>query len=104
MHKVVLLRHGESLWNRENRFTGWTDVGLTEQGVEEAREAARVLSASEALRVEIGFKRPWFGELDEATLTPIRAELGQATFDEEWALGRKLTVDQAIALALESAV
>ena len=45
MHKLVLLRHGESLWNRENRFTGWTDVGLTEQGVEEAREAARVLSA-----------------------------------------------------------
>jgi 2,3-bisphosphoglycerate-dependent phosphoglycerate mutase len=43
MHKVVLLRHGESLWNRENRFTGWTDVGLTERGVEEAREAARLL-------------------------------------------------------------
>ena len=44
MHKVVLLRHGESVWNRENRFTGWTDVGLTEQGIEEAKEAARLLS------------------------------------------------------------
>ncbi len=44
MHKVVLLRHGESLWNRENRFTGWTDVGLTERGVEEAKEAARLLT------------------------------------------------------------
>jgi len=43
MHKVVLLRHGESLWNRENRFTGWTDVDLTEQGVEEARAAGRLL-------------------------------------------------------------
>ena len=44
MHKVVLLRHGESLWNRENRFTGWTDVGLTERGAEEAKEAGRLLT------------------------------------------------------------
>jgi 2,3-bisphosphoglycerate-dependent phosphoglycerate mutase len=44
MKKLVLLRHGESEWNRENRFTGWTDVGLSEKGVEEAVEAGRVLS------------------------------------------------------------
>jgi len=43
MKRVVLLRHGESVWNKENRFTGWTDVGLSERGVEEAREAARLL-------------------------------------------------------------
>ena len=43
MHKVVLLRHGESTWNRENRFTGWHDVDLTEHGCEEAREAGRLL-------------------------------------------------------------
>lgn len=43
MKKLVLLRHGESTWNKENRFTGWTDVGLTEQGVAEAREAGRTL-------------------------------------------------------------
>ncbi len=43
MKKLVLLRHGESLWNMENRFTGWTDVGLTEKGVREAVEAGRVL-------------------------------------------------------------
>jgi 2,3-bisphosphoglycerate-dependent phosphoglycerate mutase len=43
MHTVVLLRHGESTWNRENRFTGWTDVGLSKKGVEEAHEAARLL-------------------------------------------------------------
>ena len=43
MHKLVLLRHGESSWNRENRFTGWTDVDLTEQGSTEAREAGRLL-------------------------------------------------------------
>ncbi|WP_342676878.1 2,3-diphosphoglycerate-dependent phosphoglycerate mutase [Methanofollis sp. UBA420] len=43
MIKLVLLRHGESVWNRENRFTGWTDVDLSEKGVEEAHEAGRVL-------------------------------------------------------------
>jgi len=43
MKKLVLLRHGESTWNRENRFTGWTDVPLSEQGVAEALEAGRVL-------------------------------------------------------------
>ena len=44
MHKVVLLRHGESTWNRENRFTGWHDVDLTDRGRDEAREAGRLLS------------------------------------------------------------
>jgi len=44
MYKLVLLRHGESVWNKENRFTGWIDVGLSEKGVEEAKEAGRVLA------------------------------------------------------------
>ncbi|MGQ0512070.1 MAG: 2,3-diphosphoglycerate-dependent phosphoglycerate mutase [Betaproteobacteria bacterium] len=44
-HRLVLLRHGESDWNRENRFTGWTDVDLSERGVEEARAAGRLLRA-----------------------------------------------------------
>lgn len=43
MKKLVLLRHGESEWNMSNRFTGWTDVDLTEKGVKEGREAGRVL-------------------------------------------------------------
>jgi 2,3-bisphosphoglycerate-dependent phosphoglycerate mutase len=43
MHKVVLLRHGESTWNRENRFTGWFDVDLSERGLVEAKEAGRLL-------------------------------------------------------------
>ena len=43
MYKLVLVRHGQSTWNLENRFTGWTDVGLTEQGVSEAHEAGRLL-------------------------------------------------------------
>jgi len=43
MLKLVLLRHGESTWNRENRFTGWTDVDLSEKGIAEAKQAGRVL-------------------------------------------------------------
>jgi 2,3-bisphosphoglycerate-dependent phosphoglycerate mutase len=43
MHKLVLLRHGESTWNRENRFTGWTDVELSDRGRDEARDAGRLL-------------------------------------------------------------
>jgi 2,3-bisphosphoglycerate-dependent phosphoglycerate mutase len=46
MHTLVLLRHGESVWNRENRFTGWTDVDLSEHGREEARRAGRLLKES----------------------------------------------------------
>lgn len=43
MHKLVLLRHGESEWNKENRFTGWTDVDLSEKGLGEARQAGQTL-------------------------------------------------------------
>jgi 2,3-bisphosphoglycerate-dependent phosphoglycerate mutase len=46
MYKLVLLRHGESTWNSENRFTGWTDVDLSEKGFQEAQEAGRVLKAA----------------------------------------------------------
>lgn len=43
MIKLVLVRHGQSIWNLENRFTGWTDIGLSEQGIKEAKEAGQVL-------------------------------------------------------------
>ncbi len=42
-YKIVLLRHGESTWNKENRFTGWTDVDLSEQGIKEAKNAGQIL-------------------------------------------------------------
>ena len=45
MYKLVLIRHGESTWNLENRFTGWTDVDLTPTGVEQAKQAGRLLKA-----------------------------------------------------------
>jgi len=48
MYKLVLLRHGESVWNKENRFTGWTDVGLTDKGLAEALNAGQLMK-------EVGF-------------------------------------------------
>jgi 2,3-bisphosphoglycerate-dependent phosphoglycerate mutase len=54
MYKLVLLRHGESEWNRENRFTGWVDVDLSPKGLEEARAAGRVLRA-EGYRFELAY-------------------------------------------------
>ena len=43
MYKIVFMRHGESVWNRENRFTGWADIDLTDKGEAQAREAGRLL-------------------------------------------------------------
>ena len=43
MYQLVLIRHGQSVWNKENRFTGWKDVGLTEQGEAEAIKAGTML-------------------------------------------------------------
>jgi len=54
MPQLVLLRHGESDWNRENRFTGWADVDLSAKGIEEARAGGRVLKA-EGLRFDLAF-------------------------------------------------
>uniref|UniRef100_A0A7V2ZM38 2,3-bisphosphoglycerate-dependent phosphoglycerate mutase n=1 Tax=Ignavibacterium album TaxID=591197 RepID=A0A7V2ZM38_9BACT len=54
MYKVVLLRHGESIWNKENRFTGWTDVDLSEKGKEEAKRAGEVLK-SEGYTFDIAY-------------------------------------------------
>jgi 2,3-bisphosphoglycerate-dependent phosphoglycerate mutase len=47
MRNLVLLRHGQSVWNEENRFTGWTDVDLSFRGREEAREAGRLLKSDD---------------------------------------------------------
>ncbi len=54
MVKLVLLRHGESVWNKENRFTGWTDVDLSEKGIIEARHAGAILRAK-GIRLEAAF-------------------------------------------------
>ena len=53
-YKIVFVRHGESTWNQENRFTGWTDVDLSEQGVREAKRAGEVL-AKEGYVFDVAF-------------------------------------------------
>lgn len=52
--KIILLRHGQSTWNLENRFTGWTDVDLTDLGIQEAKEAGRLLK-KEGFRFELAY-------------------------------------------------
>ncbi len=74
MPKLVLVRHGESAWNRKNLFTGWTDVDLSEKGVEEAREAGRKLKAAGFV-----FDAAFTSALRRAqdTLSIILGEMGQ---------------------------
>jgi 2,3-bisphosphoglycerate-dependent phosphoglycerate mutase len=54
MQKLVLLRHGESVWNKENRFTGWTDVDLSEEGVNQAKRAGELLKKN-GYTFDVGF-------------------------------------------------
>ena len=54
MSKLILTRHGQSVWNAENRFTGWVDVGLSEQGIREARKSG-VLIKNLNINVDISF-------------------------------------------------
>ena len=81
MKKLVLVRHGESVWNKENRFTGWTDVELSEKGREEAREAGKVLreggytfdvAYTSVLRRAIHTLRAILDELDLAWIPEYR--------------------------------
>jgi len=73
--KLVLLRHGESIWNKENRFTGWTDVDLSDQGVNEARQAGQVLK-KEGFVFNIAFTSVLIRAIH--TLDIVLQELGQA--------------------------
>jgi 2,3-bisphosphoglycerate-dependent phosphoglycerate mutase len=72
-YKLVLLRHGESLWNKENRFTGWTDVDLSARGVEEAHQAGRVLK-SEGYVFDVAFTSVL--KRAERTLSIVLEEMG----------------------------
>ena len=74
MAKLVLLRHGESLWNAENRFTGWTDIALSKQGVAQARSAGQIL-----LRNGISFDLTFTSVLKRAirTLWLVLEEMDQ---------------------------
>jgi len=74
MYEIVLLRHGESIWNKENLFTGWTDVDLSEKGVEEAKEAGRILKA-EGYNFDLAYTTPLIRA--SRTLDLVEEEMGQ---------------------------
>ena len=88
MIKLVLVRHGQSMWNLENRFTGWTDVELSENGVKEAKEAGRVLKQKGFL-FDIAFTSVLKRAND--TLTYILKEMGEENIQikKSWKLNER---------------
>ncbi len=74
-YKIVLLRHGESVWNAKNIFTGWTDIGLSELGIKEAKEAGKILK-KEGYVFDLVFTSVLKRAIDTADL--VLEEMGQA--------------------------
>ncbi len=88
MLKLVLVRHGQSVWNLENRFTGWTDVPLSENGIEEAKEAGRILK-EKGFSFDIAFTSVLKRAND--TLEYILKELGEENIEikKSWKLNER---------------
>lgn len=88
MNKLVLIRHGESEWNRENRFTGWTDVELSDKGRQEAAQAGRILKEE-----GYSFDKAWTSVLKRAnhTLDHVLKELGEEQIPvvKDWKLNER---------------
>jgi 2,3-bisphosphoglycerate-dependent phosphoglycerate mutase len=88
MHKLVLLRHGQSTWNKENRFTGWTDVDLTEQGRAEAAEAGRLLKA-DGFTFDIAFTSVLKRALRTCWITRDELDLLWIPVEKSWRLNER---------------
>ena len=88
MHKLVLLRHGESTWNKENRFAGWTDVDLTPQGVTEAQAAGKLLQA-EGYTFDIAFTSVLKRAIRTLWLTLDRMDLMWIPIIRAWRLNER---------------
>ena len=88
MHKLVLLRHGQSTWNQENRFTGWTDVDLTEQGRAEAAEAGRLLKA-EGFTFDIAFTSVLKRAIRTCWITRDELDLLWIPVEKSWRLNER---------------
>lgn len=88
MKKVVLIRHGESTWNKENRFTGWTDVDLTENGIQEAVKAGKLLK-KEGFNFELAFTS--YLKRANKTLNTIldQMDLDWLPVEKSWRLNEK---------------
>ncbi|MBI2659146.1 2,3-diphosphoglycerate-dependent phosphoglycerate mutase [Candidatus Woesearchaeota archaeon] len=88
MLKLVLLRHGESTWNRENRFTGWVDVDLSEKGIEEAKKAGQILK-KEGYTFDVAYTN--FLKRCTRTLSIVLKEMGLANIPvcKSWRLNER---------------
>ena len=88
MLKLVLVRHGQSEWNLENKFTGWTDVGLSEQGIKEAKEAGKVLKEKD-FHFDIAYTSVL--KRAEDTLDYILDEMGEKNLEikRSWRLNER---------------
>ncbi len=87
-HELVLLRHGQSEWNLSNQFTGWTDVGLTEQGETEARTAGRLL-VEEGLKPDVMFTSVLKRAIDTADLALEEAGWTDIPTKRDWRLNER---------------
>ena len=88
MYKVVLLRHGESQWNLDNRFTGWTDVDLTEKGIQEALNAGKVLKEN-GFTFDIAFTSVLKRALKTLWITLDEMDLLWIPFVKNWRLNER---------------
>ena len=88
MYKVVLLRHGESIWNKENLFTGWTDVDLSEKGIEEATQAGRMLK-EQGYRFDIAFTSVLKRAIRTLWITLDEMDLMWIPVERDWRLNER---------------
>lgn len=88
MYKIVLLRHGESEWNKSNLFTGWTDVDLSAKGIEEAEEAGRVLSA-EGYQFDLAFTSVLTRAVRTLDIVLLRMGLSWIPVEKHWRLNER---------------
>jgi 2,3-bisphosphoglycerate-dependent phosphoglycerate mutase len=87
-HKIVLLRHGESTWNKENRFTGWTDVDLSVQGIEEAKNGGKILK-SEGFTFDMAFTSVLKRAVRTLWLTLDELDLMWIPVERSWRLNER---------------
>ncbi len=88
MKKLILLRHGESIWNRENRFTGWTDVDLSEKGIQEANKAGEVLK-KEGFTFDIAFTSVLKRAIKTLWIVLDKMDLAWVKIERSWRLNER---------------
>ncbi|MFX0211484.1 MAG: 2,3-bisphosphoglycerate-dependent phosphoglycerate mutase, partial [Candidatus Hodarchaeota archaeon] len=88
MYKLVFLRHGQSIWNKLNRFTGWTDVDLSEEGIEEAKKAGQVLK-QEGYSFDVVFTSVLKRAIRTTTIVLKEMELQEIPIHHSWKLNER---------------